>query len=185
MEDSTSSAENGHKWYVMRVTYQREVAAKQSMDALGVETYLPVQTLRRRNARGRFCKVTVPLVHNFLFVHSERSVIDDIKTYRLPYLRYATCVRDGQREIMVVPDRQMESFIRVVGEGDKPALFLDPAAVNLSLGDRVRIIDGPLAGVEGTFMRLQGGRGRRVVVKIDMVAAVATTELTPAQVEKI
>ena len=39
--------------------------------------------------------------------------------------------------------------------------------------------------VEGTFMRLQGGRGRRVVVKIDMVAAVATTELTPAQVEKI
>ena len=155
MEDSTSSAENGHKWYVMRVTYQREVAAKQSMDALGVETYLPVQTLRRRNARGRFCKVTVPLVHNFLFVHSERSVIDGIKTYRLPYLRYATCVRDGQREIMVVPDRQMESFIRVIGEGDKPALFLDPAAVNLSLGDRVRIIDGPLAGVEGTFMRAE------------------------------
>lgn len=126
-----------------------------------------------------------PVIHNFLFVHSERSVIDGIKTYRLPYLRYATCVRDGQREIMVVPDRQMESFIRVVGEGDKPALFLDPAVVNLSLGDRVRIIDGPLAGVEGTFMRLQGGRGRRVVVKIDMVAAVATTELTPAQVEKI
>lgn len=49
----------------------------------------------------------------------------------------------------------------------------------------MRIIDGPLAGVEGTFMRLNGGRGKRVVVKIDSVAAVATTELSPRMVEKI
>lgn len=187
MDDNISQIQSvdNLQWYVMRVTYQREIAAKQYLDNLGVENFLPVQSVRRRNANGRFCRVQIPLVHNFLFVHSERPVLDEIKTYKLPYLRYATYVREGRHEIMIVPDRQMRSFMAIAGNGDKKAVYLDPSSVNLALGDRVRIIDGPFAGVEGTFMRLNGGRGKRVVVKIDMVAAVATTEIPPQAVEKI
>ncbi len=187
MEESPNSVsvQDHRQWFVMRVTYQREVIAKQRLDALEVENYLPIRIERRRNSHGRFCRVEVPLIHNFLFVYSQREIIDDIKNYKLPYMRYATCVREGKREIMIVPERQMRSFIAVASGGDDKALFLEPSAVNLSAGDRVRIIDGPLAGVEGTFMRLNGGRGKRVVVKIDSVAAVATTELSPRMVEKI
>lgn len=185
MEEPSSDAVDVRQWYVMRVTYQREVSAKERLDALGVESFLPVKSERRRTPGGKFCRVRLPLIHNFLFVKSRRETIDDIKTFRLPYLRYATCVREGRREIMIVPEKQMQSFIAVASEQDGKALFLDPAAINLAEGDRVRIIDGPLAGVEGTFMRLNGGRGKRVVVKIDSVAAVATTELSPRMVEKI
>lgn len=182
MENSTYDPP---QWYVMRVTYQREVPAKSRLDELGVETFLPVQSVRRRNSHGRFCKVFVPLVHNFLFVHSDRRTIDGIKTFKLPYLRYATCMRDGRREIMTVPERQMQSFMAVAGNEEQQPLFLDPALVDLSQGDRVRIVGGPFEGVEGTFMRLQGNRGRRVVIKIEFVAAVATTEIPPQLVEKV
>lgn len=171
------------KWYVMRVTYQREVIAKDRLDKMEIENFLPLRSERRRNAHGRFCKVRVPMVHNFLFVRSERSTIDHIKTFSLPYLRYATTTTDGRRTIMTVPEKQMQSFIAVTGDEEQQAIYLDPASVDLSKGDKVRIIGGQLAGVEGTFMKIKGGN--RVVVKIDFVAAVATAEIPPQLIEKL
>lgn len=84
---------------------------------------------------------------------------------------------------MTVPEKQMQSFIAVAGDEEQQAIYLDPASVDLSKGDKVRIIGGQLAGVEGTFMKIKGGN--RVVVKIDFVAAVATAEIPPQLVEKI
>lgn len=185
MEDIEKSSKDDRQWYVMRVTYQREVSAKMKLDELSVENFLPMRTERRRRPNGRFCKSLIPLIHNYLFVRSNREVLDGIKAFSLPYLRYATCVRDGRREIMIVPESQMRSFIAVVERGDSKAVFLDPASIDLNEGDKVRIIEGPFAGVEGTFMRLQDGRGKRVIVKIESVAAVATTEISPRFVEKI
>lgn len=119
----------------------------------------------------------------FPFVRSERSTIDHIKTFSLPYLRYATTTTDGRRTIMTVPEKQMQSFIAVAGDEEQQAIYLDPASVDLSKGDKVRIIGGQLAGVEGTFMKIKGGN--RVVVKIDFVAAVATAEIPPQLIEKL
>ncbi|HIZ85309.1 MAG TPA: UpxY family transcription antiterminator [Candidatus Coprenecus stercoravium] len=172
-------------WFVMRVTYQREVAAKEKLDTLGLECFLPVRTFRKRGTDGRFCKVREPLIHNYIFIHSDKQTIDRLKTFTLPYLRYATSTIDGQKVIMTVPERQMKSFIAVAGNEEQRAVFLDPATIDLTKGDKVRITGGPFEGVEGTFMRLQGGRGKRVVVKIDSIAAVATTELQPHLVTKI
>jgi len=50
-------------------------------------------------------------------------------------------------------------------------------------GKPVRVIDGPFAGVEGTIVRIQ--RNKRVVVKIEGVAAVAITFVPPSFLEEI
>ena len=68
------------KWYVLRVTYQRELSTKEYLDKLHVENFVPVRVVRRRDSKGRFSRVREAAVHNYIFVRSTREVIDDLKT---------------------------------------------------------------------------------------------------------
>ena len=165
------------KWYVLRVTYQRELSTKEYLDKLDIENFVPVRVVRRR--------VREVAVHNYIFVRSTREVIDDLKTFRLPILRYVMHQQNGENQIMTVPESQMRNFIAVAANIDEPVIFLSPEEVALSKGDKVRIKDGVFMGVEGTFMRVKNTRDRRVVVKIDGITAVATASIPSALVEKI
>ena len=49
----------------------------------------------------------------------------------------------------------------------------------------MRITGGVFEGVEGQLMRVKNSRGKRVVVKIDGITAVATASIPSALVEKI
>jgi len=172
-------------WYVLRVTYQREMAAKSVLDGLHVQNFLPMRKVRRRGAGGRFVWHHEVAVHNYIFVHAERPMIDTLKNGKLPYLRYVMQTVDGLRRPQVVPDRQMENFIAVAGNTEERVLFLDPVEVDLEKGDRVRILGGPFEGVEGVFVRLKQQHERRVVVRIDGIVAVATATLPATLVEKV
>lgn len=180
-----SSFPSDTAWYVLRVTYQRELFVKERLDRMNVENFIPIRTVRRRNAQGRFCRVKEVAVHNYIFVRSTRPIIDDLKSHRLPMLRYVMCRDNGQSRIMTVPEQQMNHFIAVAGNADEQVLFLMPEEVDLSEGDPVRITGGIFEGVEGVFMRVHNTRQRRVVVKIDGVSAVATTTVPSAFIERI
>lgn len=172
-------------WYVLRVTYQREFQAKTSLERLGIETFVPERLVRRRDRQGRFSCCREAAIHNYLFVRSSKSVINELKTYRLPILRYVMHVENGVRVPMTVPDVQMRNFIAIAGNLEARILYLSPEDPDLTRGDRVRITGGPFAGVEGTFVKLRKAREWRVVVTIEGVAAVATTSVPASLVEKI
>lgn len=172
-------------WYVLRVTYQREMAAKSVLDGLRVENFLPMRKCRRRGQQGRFVWQREVAVHNYIFVHADRSTVDALKNGQLPFLRYVMQTADGLRRPQVVPDSQMRSFIAVAGNTEERVLFLDPVEVDLQKGDKVRILGGPFEGVEGVFVRLKRQREKRVIVRIEGVMAVATTLLPAALVEKV
>lgn len=172
-------------WYVLRVTYQRELSTKEYLDKLDIENFVPMRMVRRRNSKGQFYRFREAAVHNYIFIHAPKGVIGDLKSFQLPMLRYVMLTENGQKRIMTVPEDQMQHFIAVAGNLDEQVLFLEPAEVDLSKGDRVRITGGLFEGVEGVFMRVKNAREKRVVVKIDGVAAVATASIPPALVEKI
>lgn len=174
------------KWYVLRVTYQRELSTKEYLDKLHVENFVPVRVVRRRDSKGRFSRVREAAVHNYIFVRSTREVIDDLEDIQAALiLRYVMHLQNGENQIMTVPESQMRNFIAVAANIDEPVIFLSPEEVALSKGDKVRIKDGVFMGVEGTFMRVKNTRDRRVVVKIDGITAVATASIPSALVEKI
>ena len=77
-----------------------------------------------------------------------------------------------------MPDKQMEDFIRVASVRDDSVMFLDCSDFLRSPGTRVRVTEGPFAGVEGVIKRIR--RNKRVVVQIDGVAAVAITFVPPS-----
>ena len=86
---------------------------------------------------------------------------------------------DGTRRIpIVVPDRQMEQFISVCNTCNEKLVYLSPEEINLEKGTPVQIIGGIFDGVEGTFVKVEGLRNRRVVVSVPGITAVVIADIT-------
>ncbi len=186
--DVNSHLESENKtleWYVMRVTYQRELIAKRRFDELGIVSFVPTRLNRTRLSSGINKLQRKAIVHNYIFVFSDRDTLDAIKQFELPYLRYVMHVQDSVRQVMKVPLEQMRSFMLVTGTEDERLMLLAPDSVDLRLGTRVRVIGGLFAGAEGVLIKVAGARERRVVVKIEGVTAVATPKIDRELLEEI
>jgi len=83
------------------------------------------------------------------------------------------------RTMMVVPQKQMDDFIRVFDtEGEN----LEDHGIILAVGDRVRVCAGPLCGVEGNVIVT----GNRTLIAVTLGAlAQARAEIAPKYLEKI
>lgn len=169
-------------WYAIRVTYSRELQLKDYLDEQQVENFIPMhyEYVIRDERKTR---KLVPAIHNLVFVRSTRRYLDDLKVAKARTIPIRYIMDHITRRPMVVPDRQMHSFIAVAGNYDEQIVYLDAAEVNLKKGDRVRITGGVFEGVEGEFLRVKGDR--RVVVAIQGVMAVATAFVHPSMIEVI
>ncbi len=176
---------NALAWYVLRVTYQREIAASKVLEELQIEHYVPTVRTRIRNEKGvTMGWKTEPLVHNYIFIHDTYENIKKLKHGKLDYLRFIMGKDDtGLLSVpQYVPDKQMADFIKVVRTmGSKP---VDPN-IDLRKGDKVRILTGPFEGVEGVYTRMPNRHEKRVIIKIEGVAAVATVAINASDIEKI
>lgn len=176
---------NAVAWYVLRVTYQREITASKALEELRIEHYVPTIRTRIRNEKGvSIGWKTEPLVHNYIFIHDTYENILKLKQGKLDYLRLIMGKDDnGVLNVpQYVPDKQMQDFMKVVRTmGSKP---VDPN-IDLKKGDRVRVLTGPFEGVEGIYIKMPNRHEKRVVIKILGIAAVATMALNASDVEKI
>ena len=92
---------------------------------------------------------------------------------------------DGRNRPVVVPENQMRQFIAVCNTLNDKLLFLSPDEVNLSEGTRVRIAGGTFDGVEGTFVRVEKGRQKKVVVMVEGITAVALAKFTDGYLQPL
>lgn len=167
-------------WYALRVTYSRELVLKQYLDEACIENFIPMHYGYIIKG-GRRVRKLVPVVHNLVFVYSFRACIDRLKNETALPIRY---IMDKEtNNPIVIPERQMRSFIAVAGTNEEQLVYLEPAAVALRHGQRVRVTGGIFEGVEGEFIRVKNDR--RVMVSIQGVMAVATTYIHPSLIEPI
>ena len=182
-QNSICNTQLNVEWYVMRVTYQRELVARRLLEEMGIVCFVPTEKVKRRKPAGGYQMREVAKLHNYIFIHSSLSALQEIKTTKIPYLRYMMAKGDdGKPAPQFVPADQMEHFMEICrSEGVR---FLEPD-LDLKTGDRVRILVGPLRGVEGVYMRTSARHEKRVVVQIEGVAAVATAAYRTSEVEKV
>lgn len=169
-------------WFAMRATYRREMIAKRQLEALGIDSFVPMrQEMQIKGGRRR--RRLVPAIHNLIFVHVEPTVLQAQKS-KMPYLQYI--VRKGfldRGEKIIVPTDQMERFIALTGTMEDELMYLAPSEVPLETGLRVRIHGGNCDGQEGFLVKLAGYRSRKVVVAIEGVVAVMLAQVAPEQLE--
>lgn len=172
----------------MRVTYNRELKVKERLDALEVETYIPMhyQIVVRGGNRKR---LLVPAIHNLIFVHSSQAYITNLKMTdpTMDPLRYIMHKshedKDAPATIVTVPDAQMENFIKATKVEDESLVYLNYEDYLSKPGKRVLIIDGPFTGVEGVIKRIK--KNRQVVVAINDIAAVMITAVPRSFLKEI
>ena len=167
-------------WYPLRVTYNRELKVKEDLDARGVTNFVPMQ-YRKEERNGVMVKRLVPSIHNLIFVQFTPSeMIEYKRTTALP-IRYI--MNPTTHRPLIVPNREMDNFIKVAGTYDEKLIYLNPDPGDFTRGERVRVIGGPVEGAEGIFVRVKGDR--RVLINIQGIVAVATTYVHPSMIEKI
>lgn len=171
-------------WFAMSAPYRRELKAKEYLQAKGIECFVPMVNALVEKRSGTKIRKQIPAIHNLIFVHTSKNVIQEIKR-GVDYLQYRTMPREGKNIPIIIPDRQMQQFIAVTQTTNEELIYMRPEEVNIAKGTRVRVHGGAFDGTEGVFVKIQGKRKPRVVLLIQGVAAVALAEISTEFIEII
>lgn len=178
---STLQAENDvRKWFVMSA-YRQEKKAEAALLAKNMRCFVP-KRYTVRTLQGRKIRTLQPVVANLVFVYASWNEIILTKQ-SLEYLQFQTRIIQHKRQVMIVPDAEMEQFIRVAEQWEADVCYYRPEELGATGGERVRIVGGTFNGVEGRLMKITGKRNKRVVIQLEGVLAVAITVENPEYLE--
>lgn len=171
-------------WFAMSAPYRRELKAKAFLESKGIECFVPMKNAIIDKRNGVKSRQFVPAIHNLIFVHASKSIIQVLKRGR-DFLQYMTRPLNGKNTPITIPDKQMSQFIAATDTANEELIYLRPEEIDLKKGAKVRVHGGAFDGMEGIFMKVQGKRNRRVVILVESVAAVALAEISPDLIEII
>jgi len=164
------------QWHVLWTRSNCELSVQEQLAAKGFEVLLPTvdKWSRRKHTR---CLYRAPLFPGYLFV---RHAIDKSSYIEISKARGLVRIL-GERwdKLASVADSEIEA-IRKVSRSDLPRMPYP----YLRVGQNVRIIAGPLANVEGIFVRSEPKSGllvlsiellrRSLAVEVDCTLVAAT-----------
>ena len=162
------------RWLVAMVKLFHEKKTAERLSNMGIETYLPVQRQIRpwSDRKKEIDQVLTPMML-FVYVDSQEQkevlMLSSVSRYMVLRNEHAPAV---------VPDIQMERFMFLLDHSEE--------AVNigetLQAGDLVRVVKGPLKGLEGEFVSVNGKT--KIAVRIDLLGT-ASVDISADSVEKI
>lgn len=171
-ESVPSAACQAPRWYAActRSRHERRVVERLARDS--VEAFTPIYETVRRWKNG-WHRVQVPLFSGYAFV---RIALRD----RLHILRVPGVVRlIGFHGMPVpLPDGEIERLRRLLTSGTR----VEPHPF-LTVGRRVRVTAGPLAGNEGILVRRRGTL--RVILSIDLIQRSILVEVEANSIEPV
>jgi transcriptional antiterminator RfaH len=161
-------------WYAIWTRSRQEKVAAEILSALGVQHYLPLKSeLRQWSDRKQM--VEVPLFSGYLFV-----CIDSLKDSKLQVLKVPGVggFVGNQTGPLPIPAQQIEYIRRVITA--EVEYSVQPF---LNEGDRVRVVKGALAGVEGTLVRTHSSS--RLLISIGMIRQSLSVNILRSEVERV
>ncbi|OGR11321.1 MAG: transcriptional antiterminator [Desulfobacterales bacterium RIFOXYA12_FULL_46_15] len=163
-------------WFALLTKSNFERTVYNSILKKKIPAFLP-QTRRKSIRKDRNLMVEYPLFPGYIFVQSTFHAAD-----QLNILKTTGAVRllGNQTSPVAVPDFQIESLKILTGSNMDLVTGLN---ISMKKGDPVMIIEGPLAGIRGDFIRYKGKS--RVIIKIDLLGQYAGTEIEEDKIEKL
>lgn len=169
------------QWFVMRdlTRSNAKLPAYLLLAGEGIECFTPMVP-KLRICQGKRERVEAPFIHDLLFVHSSREVLDPfverIRTFQYRYLR------KPWREPMTVRNEEMERFIRAVGSVETPRYYRPDEITSDMCSREIRLIGGKLEGYEGYLLSVRGSRSKRLLVELPGLLA-AAVEVEPEYIQ--
>ncbi|MGH9257385.1 MAG: transcription termination/antitermination protein NusG [Vicinamibacterales bacterium] len=164
---------NAESWYAIWTRSHCERLVAEQLSARGFAPFLPeIPTPSVRASRTRF--MPAPMFPGYLFV---RDAMTKARYIELLQARGIVRVLEGGwTRLTTVPEAAIDAIQRIVSSG--VGVFPHPL---LRHGDRVRVIEGPLSGVEGIFVQESQQKGR-LVVTIDLLGRSVAVEVNGGDV---
>ena len=154
------------QWYVGKVQYQTAGKIKQFLESNGAECYIALRDERQ-------------VLPGILFIRTDYTqalFLSKACGDKITYLRDS-----ATGEFQVISDKALSDFQFLQDFADKTIVLSEPE--KLQGGEKVRIIRGEFAGIEGELYRIKGHK--RVVVRLSGLVAVATTYVPREFLEEI
>jgi transcription antitermination factor NusG len=163
------------KWYAIHTRSHFELKVYEGFSGKSIEAFLPrCQVMSRRKDRRK--KILVPMLPGYVFVHTDL----DPKQY-LDILKTVGVVRmvSFKGKPVAANDDEIASLMILDGTD---RTVQNRAYINR--GDRVMIMEGPLKGLIGFYLRHKG-KSDKVVVSIELLRRSLAVEIEDWALEKI
>jgi transcription antitermination factor NusG len=159
-------------WYAVSTRSRQEKVAASMLEYMAVANFLPLLN-QERQWSDRKQMVNLPLFPGYVFVRIGRSSELQLRVLKVPGIVDFVRNRTGP---MAIPEKEIESVRAALshGVGCSPHPFL-------KAGDRVRVVRGALAGVEGTLIRC--GSQSKLVISVEMIQRSVSVSVAESDVE--
>jgi len=165
-------AEAGEDWHALFTRHQHEKSVAQALSSKGHEVYLPLyRAVRRWNDRSK--KIWLPLFSCYVFMRG--GIERQLQILTTPGV--LQIVGYGGRPA-VVPASQLDAVRKMI----QCSLPVEPHPY-IQPGDPVRVIRGPLRGIEGVLSRNKGSV--RLVISMEMLGRSVSADISSSDVAPI
>ena len=135
-------------WFVLRTKSRAEKTVFKDLLEKGIEVYLPLRKeLKQWSDRKKW--VESPVIRSYIFIHIQ------MKDYRRVFesdgvVRYVS--HDGKAA--VIPDREIETMRRMIESN----ISFNVETNAIQIGQVITVESGPLKGITGEVVDIQGDR---------------------------
>ncbi len=146
------------QWFALWTRSRQEKVAAAMLETLEITHYLPMKSeLRQWSDRKQM--VTVPLFNGYLFVRTDPTKDSRLRILNAPGIAGFVGNHTGP---LPIPDHQIETIRTVIGLHAECIVL-----PHLAVGERVRVIRGALAGIEGVIE--QSNSTTRLAISLERI----------------
>ena len=156
---TTDREAHSKRWIAALVQSCLEKRVGERLDKLGVENYIPTQTVIRQwsDRKKKIERVVIPMI---VFIRTDEMTERRLRmqTYIRKILSYP-----GQWKAAVIPDAQIDRLKFMLRHAESSVELLEQT---LQVGGAIRVARGPLKGLEGEICQVQPDKPM-VAIRID------------------
>ena len=148
-------------WYAMYVKMHHEKKTAERLNSMGIRNFLPLQeTVKQWSDRKKKVKeVVIPMI---IFIKcDEKNRIEVLKS--LPSVN-GTMIDKATHKPAIIRDEEMERFMFMLDYSENTVHF---TTEQLEPGEKVEVIKGPLCGLNGELVDIDGKS--QVSVRLNML----------------
>jgi len=155
------------KWYVLYTRTQLQFKAEEQLKELNIDTYLPTHHVFKKWS-DRKKKVLEPVFKGYIFINATEKE----RIYATAAPAVIKCVFfDGKPA--VIQSKEMESLKSLLTTHNEELVI----ANYIEIGKKVKIIRGPLEGVEGVVL-ISDKHGQRLGITVELLQRTVSVHLS-------
>jgi transcription termination/antitermination protein NusG len=158
-------------WYAVQTRPHHEKRVEERLRMNSLQTFLPIHRCRHLWKNGVHAELELPLFPCYLFARA--SIYDRVNLLRIPGVLGLASSSAHPSQIAAEDIEALRAAVESLQATPHPYL---------NVGDRVRIISGPLAGMQGILLRRK--RELRVVLSIEIIMRSITVIVSEFEIEK-